>query len=105
MAQAKDFLQLEFHGGLDLVDLVLDKLVLTNGDGELIDLVEGVSEESGDLLHQDFRGHQLVVLLGPLLDWLPLLVELLQPVDVDVVNSGVLGLFAVNGVSDDADLG
>jgi len=52
--QADNLLELELDGGLEFLDLGLDGLTFGDGDGELADLVEDGTAESGDLLHEGF---------------------------------------------------
>jgi len=103
-AEAEHLLQLELNGSLDLLDLISDQFVLLEHHGELADLVQGVTEELGDLLHQGLAGQQDVVGLGPALNGLLLLVELLQALNVDEVDADLLGLLAVDDGSHNCDL-
>jgi hypothetical protein len=79
--EAEDLLELELDGRLDLVDLVLQVLGVSDGGGELSGLGKTGSEQSRDLLDEGLGSEEGVVLLGELLDELLVLVELLQVVN------------------------
>jgi len=53
-SQADDLLELELNGRLEFLDLGKDGLTLSDGEGELADLVEDVTAESGNLFHERF---------------------------------------------------
>jgi len=53
-SQADDLLELELNGRLEFLDLRKDGLTLSDGEGELADLVEDVTAESGNLFHERF---------------------------------------------------
>lgn len=76
--QAKNLLELELDGGLDIGDLGGEILSVGDWGWELAGLGETWTEETGDLLDELLRGEESVVLLGELLDELLVLVELLQ---------------------------
>ena len=100
----EDLLQLESDGGLDFLNLFFDLFVFTDGDGELADLVEGVTHKLGDLLHQGFGGEEDIERLSPLLDQFLILVEFLGTFDIDAADIDLLGLVTVDGGTDEADL-
>mmetsp|Transcript_38709 Transcript_38709/g.91706 ORF Transcript_38709/g.91706 Transcript_38709/m.91706 type:complete len:239 (+) Transcript_38709:172-888(+) len=103
-AHAQDLLQLELDGGLDLVNLVLQGLVVGDEGGELAGLVEAGTQETGDHLDDRLRRQESLVLFGELLHQLLVLVELLQLLNVHGVDANCLGLFAVLDITQDADL-
>ena len=74
--------------------------------GEHTDSVENRSEDGGDFLNKGISGEEHGVLLGPLFDELLILVEVLERVEVDSVNSDALLLddLKVLGISDEADI-
>jgi len=100
----EDLLQLESDGRLDFLKLFFNLFVFTDSDGELADLVEGVTHKLGDLLHQGFGGQKDIERLSPLLDQLLILVELLGTIDIDATNIDLLGLVTVDGSTDKTDL-
>ena len=100
----EDLLQLESDGGLDFLELFFNLFVFTDGDGEFADLVEGVTHQLGDLLHQGFGSEEDIEGLGPLLDELLVLVEFLGTFDIDATNIDLLGLVTVDGSTDKTDL-
>jgi len=102
--EAHDLLHLELDGLLDLVHLSLHVLVSAEEGGELSGLGEARTEKTGDLLDETLGGHEIVVLLGELLDELLVLVELLQVLDTHVINANAVGLLAVGSVSKHAEL-
>ena len=73
--QAKNLLELELDGALDLVDLLLQVLVVRHGRGELARLGQTGAQQTWDLLDQRLGSQEGVVLLGELLDELLILVE------------------------------
>jgi len=100
----EDLLQLESDGGFNFLELFFDLFVFTDSDGELADLVEGVTHKLGDLLHQGFGGEEDIERLSPLLDQFLILVELLGTIDIDATNIDLLGLVAMDGSTDKTDL-
>lgn len=75
------------------------------GDGgrELSGLGETGTEETRDLLDENLRGEESVVLLGELLDELLVLVELLQVLDGHVLELDKLRAIDVGGIGENAD--
>ena len=61
------------------------------------------SEETGDLLDEGVRGDEDVVLLGQLLDLLLVLVQLLEVINRTELQTNLLGLIDVVGVSENAN--
>lgn len=103
--EAEDLLKLELDSRLDLVDLGLDIIRVGDGGGEHTHLVELGTDETGDGLDEGISGQEGVVGGSPLLDRLLLLVELLQVIGRDTVNSELAGQVEVLLISNDADLG
>lgn len=102
-SQTKNLLKLELDGGLDVVDLGDEVLVVGDGGRELTSLGETRTEQTGDLLDKGLRGNEGVVLLSQLLDELLVLVELLQVLNRHSVNTSTLSTVAVNSVTEDTD--
>lgn len=102
--QAQNLLQLELDGRANVSDLLLDVIVVSDGGRELVHLVQLGTQDTRNLLDDGISGKEGVVLVGPLLDDLLVLVELLQAVHIDEVNASSLGFVAVLGISDHADL-
>ena len=103
-SQAKNLLKLELDLGLDVVDLVLERLVVSGERRELTGLVQTRTKETRNLLNHRLRRQEVLVLLRELLDELLVLVELLQRLDVHRVDAVPGRLFAVLGVAQDAHL-
>jgi hypothetical protein len=104
-AEAGGLLGLELDGVLELVNFSGDLLALSQSDGEEAHLDEDVSEELGGLLGDGIAGEQDVVLLGPLLDFVLVLVKGLEAVDVDEGDAVGSGLLDVGSIGEHADLG
>jgi hypothetical protein len=102
-SQAENLLELELDGGLDLVDLASQVVVVGDRGGELAGLGETGTEETRDLLDQGLGSDESVVLAGQLLDELLVLVELLQVVGGHGVNTAVLRTIDIELVTEDAD--
>ena len=103
-AHAVDLLALELDILLQLLQLRHDLLALDQVDGETLHLDQHVAEQFVDLLSDVVGGQQHVELLCPLLDLCLVLVEGLEPVDIDPGDALGLSLFHVDGVGEDADL-
>lgn len=89
---------------LQFLNLGYDLLSLVHRDGELAHLDQNVSEQLVDLLHDDVGAQKHVVLLGPLSDLGLLLIERLQAVDVDEVETSSLSFVVVHSATQDAHL-
>jgi hypothetical protein len=103
-AHAVDLLGLELDGLLQFGQLVGDLFTLGEVDGESVHLDEDVAEELGHLLADGVGGEQHVVLLGPLLDFVSVLIEGLEAVDVDEGDALSSGFLDMDGVGQDANL-
>ena len=103
-SEAEYLLQLESDGGSQFLDLLFNVLRLTDGDRELVDLVEHITTELWDLLHQRLGGDKLLIWLGPLLDELLILVELLETIDINARKADLLSLIAVSSSTDKSNL-
>lgn len=57
-------LHLELDGGLDLIDLGVEVLVVGEQRGELAGLVQPGSKNTWDLFNQRLRSQESIVLLG-----------------------------------------
>jgi len=102
-SQADDLLELELNGRLEFLDLGKDGLTLSDGEGELADLVEDVTAESGNLFHERFGADQGVIRLSPLLDEFSFLVEFLKTFSVNAGDASSFGFFAVLHGTDNSD--
>jgi hypothetical protein len=102
--QAQNLLQLELDGRADVSDLLLDVIIVSDRGRELVHLVQLGTQDTRNLLDDGISGEEGVVLVGPLLDDLLVLVELLQAVHINEVKTSSLGFVAVQSVSDNADL-
>jgi len=104
--EASHLLQLELDGSSGFVHLVLDGLVVSEDLREHADSVEGWPKNDGDLLDESVSGEKHRVLLGPVLDQLLVLVELLQGVEVSNIDvqASLFGFLLMLSVGDKADL-
>lgn len=100
--QAKNLLELELDGALDVVDLGGKVLSMGDGGRELSGLGETGSEETGNLLDELLRGDEGIVLASKLLDELLVLVELLQVINRHRLEGVVLGTIDIVLVSENA---
>ena len=103
-AETDALLQLELDGVLQLLNLGHDLLSFVHGDGELAHLDQHVSEQLVNLLDDDVRTQEHIVLLGPLSDLGLFLIEGLETLDVDKVEASILGLLIVHGATKHANL-
>jgi len=103
-SEAKNLLQLESDGALELVDLGVHVIVVSDKEGEFTGLVKSRTQETGNLTNNSLRGEEGVVLGSKLLNQLLVLVQLLQIVDRQKVDSDLLSLIAVELISEDANL-
>jgi len=106
LGHAGDLLKLELNGGTGVHDLLGEGLLVGDDGRESLDSGKDGSDNDGDLLQDGVGSEEKRVLLGPLLDKLLVLVELLElikggDIDIEVV---LLGLFLVLSISDKADL-
>jgi len=62
--EAEHLLELELDGGADLLHLGGEVVTVVDDGGELADLVEGGTKNTGDLLDKALRGEESIVLLG-----------------------------------------
>jgi len=98
--KGKHLLELELHCRLDVLDLLIEVLVPLHEGRELPHLVHGGSEKTRDLLHNRPRRKEEAVLVREFLDLLLILVEGLEGLDIQAVNTGTLGFFDVVGVAE-----
>jgi len=101
---AQDLLELELDVGLQLVALLLDVVVVGDQGRELTGLVETGTQQTRNLGDQDLGGQEGIVLTRELLDELLVLVELFQILNGLEVDAQLAGLFAMDSISEDADL-
>lgn len=99
---AENLLKLELDGGLDVVDLALEVLVVRDWGWELSGLGETWTEETWNLLDQSIGSDESIVLACELLDELLVLVELLQVIGGHGVNTTVLGAIDIVLVTENA---
>ena len=101
-----NLLQLPLDGSLNIVDLLLNWLVVSHWLREHTNSVKNWTEDNWDLLDEGIGGEKDGVLLGPLLDLLLVLVELLKGVHVGNINTDLvlLDLIGVLLIANDADL-
>ena len=101
-----DLSELELDGTTDVLDLENDGGVLVDHGGEHLNSVKNGSNNDGDLLEDGVGGNEEIVLLGPLLDELLVLVELLEGIEIGDINIDalVLALSLVLLIGDEADL-
>jgi len=103
---AGNLLELPLDGCLDIVDLLLDGLVVRHWLWESVDSVQDWTKHNWNLLNEVVSGEQEIVLLGPALDKLFVLVELLQGIQCGHINvkTGSLNLILMLLIGNQADL-
>lgn len=84
--QVGDFLELPLNGSLHIADLFLKGLGVSDWLWESTNSVKNWTENLWNLLNDGIGGEKKIVLLGPLLDLLLVLVELLQVVEIGDLN-------------------
>ena len=102
--QAEDLLQLKLDGLPLGIHEVLEVSSGLEEEGELLGSVQGGTEDTGDGTDERLRGEEDIVLLSHLLDDLLVLVEGLQLLNGLAVDAEGLGLIAIGGVTEDAEL-
>jgi len=104
--EAGNLLQLPLDGSLNVIDLLLNRLVVSDWLREHTNSVKNGTENNWDLLNEGVGSEQEGVLFGPLLDLLLVLVELLESVHAGNINLNLsLGDFiGVLLIGNDADL-
>ena len=89
---------------LDFCDFVNQLFSFSHGDGELSKLDEDIAQKFGDLLGNGVRGQKDVVLLGPLFDFVLVLIEGFQSIDVNKGDSLSGGFINVDDIGEDTNL-
>lgn len=105
--EAGDLLELPLDGTSNITDLLLEWLVVSAWLWEHTNSVKNWTKDNWDLLDKSISGKEEGVLLGPLLDKLLILVELLELIHVDDINiNGWVGgnLIGVLLIGNQADL-
>lgn len=104
--EAGDLLELPLDGSLNVVDLLLEWVVVSNWLREHTNSVKDWTEDNWDLLDKSISGEEEGVFLGPLLDLLLILVEFLQVIKVGAVDFDTRGfeLISVLLIGNQADL-
>jgi len=104
--KAGNLLKLPLDGGTDVLDLAEEGLVVGDDLGEHLDSVKNRSDDDWHLLEDGVRSDQEGVLLGPALDQLFLLVELLEVLKINNIdiNAELGNLVLVFLIGDNADL-
>ena len=104
--EAGDLLELPLDGSLNVVDLLLEWVVVSNWLWEHTNSVKDWTEDNWDLLDKSISGEEEGVFLGPLLDLLLILVEFLQVIKVGAVDLDTRGfeLISVLLIGNQADL-
>ena len=99
-------LELPLDGSSNIIDLLGDWLGMGDWLWESSDSVKNWSKNDWDLLNERISGEEKSVLLGPLLDKLLVLVELLQLIHGGHINTDVVGgdLVGVLLIGNEADL-
>lgn len=102
-SQTQDLFQLELNGGSNVSDLLVQVIVVGDWGWELTSLGQLRTQESWDLLDQDFRSDEGRVLLSQLFDQLLVLVQLLQIFDGHSVDTTGLGSVDIESITEDTD--
>jgi len=102
--EAEHLLHLELDGGLQVVALGGQVVVMSHQGRELTGLVKSGAKEPGDLLDKGVGSQEGVIALGQLLHLLLVLVQLLQIVGSHAGDALSLGLVTMLLISQNADL-
>ena len=104
--EAGDLLELPLNGGTDVLYLLADGVVVGNDLGEHLDSVKDGSNNDGNLLEDGIGSDKEGVFLGPALNELLVLVELLEVIKIDNIdiNLSLGNLVLVLLVGNNADL-
>jgi len=104
---ACDLLELPLDGSSNIIDLLGDWLGMGDWLWESSDSVKNWSKNDWDLLNERISGEEKSVLLGPLLDKLLVLVELLEGIkggDINTFKTGSGGFILMLLIGNEADL-
>lgn len=102
-SKTQDLLQLELDGGLDILNSGVQVIVVRDWGGELTSLGQLRTQQSWNLLDQDLRSDESVVLLSQLLNQFLVLVQLLQVINGHSVNTNRLGSVDIESITEDTD--
>jgi len=102
-SHAKNLLELELDGGLDISDLVLEVVGVGDGRWEFAGLGKTWTQKTRNLLDQSLRSEESVILASKLLDELLVLVELLQILSGHGIDSEMLSTIDIVLVTKDAN--
>merc|ERR1719234_3095714 len=102
--QAEHLLHLELDGGLEVEDLGVQVVRVSDQRGELSCLVEAWAQKPWDLFDQSVRGKEGIILLGQAFHLLLVLVQLLQVISRHEVNALGLRLVTMLLISQQTDL-
>lgn len=103
-SKAEDFFQLELDGVFEVFNFIDDLLSFVDGEGMSLELDKDVSNQLSKLLEESIRGNQDIILFGPFLDFVLVLVESLETISINGIDSSSLSFFDVNDRSNNANL-
>merc|ERR1711915_912361 len=100
--QTQNLLHLELDGCLEIVNLLPQIIIMGHQSWELSSLVQTRSQKPGNLLDEGIRCNESIEALGQLLDFLLVLIQLLQIVSRHAIETKRLGLVTVLLISQKA---
>merc|ERR1711915_636422 len=101
--QTQNLLHLELDGCLEIVNLLSQVIVMGHQSWELSSLVQTGSQKPGNLLDKGIRSDESIETLGQLLDFLLVLIQLLQIVSRHAIEAKRFGLVTMLLISQKAD--
>jgi len=101
--QTQNLLHLELDGCLEVVNLLPEVIVMGHQSWELSSLIQTGSQKPGNLLDKSIRSNESIETLSQLLDFLLVLIKLLQIVSRHAIEAERLGLVTVLLISQKAD--
>merc|ERR1711915_897984 len=100
--QTQNLLHLELYGSLEIVNLLPQVIIMSHQSRELSSLVQTRSQKPWNLLDKGIRCNESIEALGQLLDFLLVLIQLLQIVSRHAIETKGLGLVTVLLISQKA---
>merc|ERR1711915_862134 len=101
--QTQNLLHLELDGCLEIVNLLPQIIIMGHQSRELSGLVQAGSQKPGNLLDKGIRCNECIEALGQLLDFLLVLIQLLQIVSRHAIETKRLSLVTVLLISQKAN--
>ncbi|KAH3667210.1 hypothetical protein OGAPHI_002859 [Ogataea philodendri] len=102
-SQTQNLLKLELNGGLHIGNLGVQVVVVRDWSWELTSLGQLRTQKSWNLLNQNLRSNESIVLLGQLLDELLVLVQLLQVINRHGIDTKRLSSVDIESITKNTD--